>query len=81
MTTTLPAINALRANPDWEQLPLFDRKGWTWVRFGDVVDNVNETEQDPVDAGIKRGSETASTIGCNESSGNIIENQLIAVST
>ena len=32
-------------NPDWAKLPLFDRKGWKRVRFGDVVDNLNETER------------------------------------
>ena len=43
-----------RVNPDWARLPLFDRKGWKRVRFGDVVENVNETERDPEAAGIDR---------------------------
>jgi len=34
--------------------PLFDRKGWTRVKFGDVVENLNETEQNPLTAGIER---------------------------
>jgi type I restriction enzyme M protein len=33
---------------------LTDRAGWTSVRFGDVVENVNETESDPMAAGIDR---------------------------
>jgi type I restriction enzyme M protein len=33
---------------------LMDRTGWTPVRFGDVVENVNETESDPMAAGIER---------------------------
>ncbi len=44
----------LRANPDWAKLPLFDRKGWKRVRFGDVVENLNETERDPAGVGIER---------------------------
>ncbi len=43
----------LRANPDWAQLPLFDRKGWRTVRFGDVVENLNET-CDATEAGLER---------------------------
>jgi len=44
----------LHVNPDWAKLPLFERKGWTKVRFGEVVENVNETEREPVAAGIER---------------------------
>jgi type I restriction enzyme M protein len=33
---------------------LIDRTGWTPVRFGEVVENVNETESDPMAAGIER---------------------------
>ena len=47
-----PFEHGQRVNPDWARLPLFDRKGWTRVRFGDVVENVNETERDPEAAGI-----------------------------
>ena len=47
-------IAGLRINPDWAKLPLFDRSKWQLVRFGDVVENVNETERDPVEAGIER---------------------------
>lgn len=44
----------LRVNPDWKNLPLFDRNGWKRVRFGDVVRNVNSTEKNPLEAGIER---------------------------
>lgn len=40
-------------NSDWALLPLFDRSGWKRVRFGDVVENLNET-CDPVAAGLER---------------------------
>lgn len=46
-------LDALRVNPEWRSLPLFDRTGWSRVRFGDVVRNVNETV-DPAGAGIER---------------------------
>ncbi len=44
----------LLPNPDWSRLSLFDRKDWTRVRFEDVVQNVNETERSPEEAGIER---------------------------
>lgn len=47
------AIDTLRANPDWANLPLFDRKGWSRVRFGDVVTQLKE-KVDPVAAGVER---------------------------
>jgi type I restriction enzyme, S subunit len=47
-------LHALRVNPEWAKLPLFDRSKWQRVRFGDVVENVNETERDPQSAGIER---------------------------
>lgn len=47
------SILDLIPNPDWAKLPLFDRKGWKRVRFGDVVENINET-CDPEEAGLKR---------------------------
>jgi type I restriction enzyme S subunit len=43
----------LQPNPDWASLPLFDRTGWKRVRFGDVVENCNET-CDPAEAGLER---------------------------
>jgi len=48
------ALSNLRINPEWAKLPLFDRKGWKRVRFGDVVVNVNETERDLAASGIER---------------------------
>ncbi|MDN7013016.1 hypothetical protein FGW20_08180 [Methanoculleus sp. FWC-SCC3] len=49
-----PAPGDLRPNPDWTGLPIFDRRGWKRVRFGDIVANLNETERDPAGAGIER---------------------------
>jgi len=43
-----------RPNPDWANLPLFDRKGLKRVRFGDVVENVNATERNPAECGLER---------------------------
>ncbi|MBU6360130.1 MAG: restriction endonuclease subunit S [Chloroflexi bacterium] len=43
----------LLPNPNWATLPLFDRSGWQRVRFGDVVENCNET-CDPAEAGLER---------------------------
>jgi type I restriction enzyme S subunit len=54
MTATLPPLSKLKPNPAWASLPLFDRTGWKRVRFGDVVENVNETERSPAEAGIDR---------------------------
>ncbi len=51
---TADAFGGLSPNPDWRSLPLFDRSGWSRVRFGDVVQNVNETERDPAGAGLER---------------------------
>jgi type I restriction enzyme M protein len=39
----------LRSNAGWISLPLFNRKNWSHVRFGDVVENVNERVE-PTDA-------------------------------
>jgi type I restriction enzyme S subunit len=44
----------LRLNSRWINLPLFDHKDWPQVLFGDVVQNVNETERDPKKGGIDR---------------------------
>ena len=53
MTATLPALERLQPNPAWASLPLFDRTGWKRVRFGDVVENCNETCE-PAEAGLER---------------------------
>ena len=53
MTATLTPLSELQPNPNWARLPLFDRKGWSRVRFGDVVENLNETCE-PEAAGLER---------------------------
>jgi type I restriction enzyme S subunit len=53
MSTLAEKIAILRPNPHWDKLPLFDRKGWKTVRFGEVVENLNET-CDPEEAGLAR---------------------------
>ncbi len=54
MTITSTLLDSVKPNPDWARLPIFDRKDWKRVRFGDVVENRNETVSDPVSAGIER---------------------------
>lgn len=54
MTSVRATLEQLRINPNWAKLPLFDRSKWKRVRFGDVVENLNETERDPAGAGIER---------------------------
>lgn len=41
-------------NPNWTSLQLFDSSKWKRVRFGDVVQNINETECDPAGASLER---------------------------
>lgn len=53
MTAALPSLANLEPNPAWASLPLFDRKGWKRVRFGDVVRKLGE-QVDPVADGIER---------------------------
>lgn len=38
----------------FDSCALLDHSNWQRVRFGDVVENLNETERDPEDAGIER---------------------------
>jgi type I restriction enzyme S subunit len=54
MSALAEKIATLRPNPRWAKLPLFNRKNWLRVRFGDVVENVNDTEGNPADAGLER---------------------------
>lgn len=54
MTTVAPSATALKPNPNWAQLPLFDRSNWETVRFGDVVDLVSDTSRNPEAEGITR---------------------------
>ena len=42
MTATLPSLPQLKPNKNWAKLPLFNRKNWSRLRFGDIVENVNE---------------------------------------
>jgi type I restriction enzyme S subunit len=49
----VPNIPNLNPNSSWASLPLFDRKGWKRVRFGDVVENCAVT-CDPAEAGLER---------------------------
>ncbi len=35
-------LDKLTPNPHWEKLPLFDRKGWKRLPFGEFADSVNE---------------------------------------
>ena len=53
MTGTLPALAQLKPNPNWAKLPLFNRKNWTRVRFGDVARQLKE-QVDPVIDGVER---------------------------
>ena len=43
----------LKPNKNWAKLPLFDRKGWKRVRFGDVVRQLKE-ETAPLADGVER---------------------------
>ena len=42
-----------KTNPAWTKLPLFSRKNWTRVRFGNAVRQLKE-ETDPVADGVER---------------------------
>lgn len=42
-------LASLRVNPDWAKLPLFDRKGWRTMKFGDFAESINERVE-PADA-------------------------------
>lgn len=42
MSSSFPLLAKLKANPDWAQLPLFDRKGWKRLSFGAFAESVNE---------------------------------------
>jgi restriction endonuclease S subunit len=53
MTSAFPSLDGLRPNPDWAKLPLFDRKGWKRVRFGDVVRMLKE-QVDPQSGEVER---------------------------
>ena len=42
MTAALPSLAKLQPNPHWARLPLFDRKGWRTMAFGEFAESVNE---------------------------------------
>jgi type I restriction enzyme, S subunit len=46
-------LHALRVNPEWAKLPLFDRSQWQRVRFGDVV-RVMKEQIDPSSGEVER---------------------------
>src|SRR5262249_22617281 len=57
LCSILPDISSMALNETLNGLgtcPLFDRSNWKRVRFGDVVESLNETERDPGEAGIER---------------------------
>ncbi|MCC5849711.1 MAG: restriction endonuclease subunit S [Verrucomicrobia bacterium] len=49
MTNSSQTLLSVRNNPDWASLPLFDRKGWKRVRFGDFAQSIGERVE-PKDA-------------------------------
>lgn len=53
MTVTVANLKTPRVNPDWATLPLFDRTGWTKVRFGEVV-RVLKEQVDPASGDVER---------------------------
>jgi len=53
VTAALPTPDNLKPNPHWARLPLFNRKGWKAVRFGEVVRILKE-QVDPVAEGVQR---------------------------
>jgi hypothetical protein len=53
VTAALPPLAKHKPNPHWARLPLFNRKNWSCFRFGDVVENLNETCE-PESAGLER---------------------------
>src|SRR5208282_280817 len=52
-TGALPALRKFTPSPEWTKLPIFDRKGWERVRFGDVVRQLKE-EVDPKKGRVER---------------------------
>lgn len=42
MSTLAEKIAILRPNPHWARLPLFERKGWRTMAFGEFAESVNE---------------------------------------
>jgi restriction endonuclease S subunit len=42
MIAAPPTLAKLKPNPQWARLPLFDRKGWRTMAFGEFAESVNE---------------------------------------
>ena len=42
MIAVSPSVEMLKVNPHWAKLPLFDRKGWRTMAFGEFAESVNE---------------------------------------
>ncbi|MGA3267316.1 MAG: restriction endonuclease subunit S [Verrucomicrobiota bacterium] len=49
MTLTFTTLAKLKPNPHWAKLPLFDRRGWRRMAFGQFAESVNERVE-PADA-------------------------------
>jgi type I restriction-modification system DNA methylase subunit len=57
LRSILPDISSPTLNETLNSLgtcALFDRSNWQRVRFGDVVENLNESERNPDEAGLER---------------------------
>jgi restriction endonuclease S subunit len=54
MISAVQSLDNLNPNPEWAALSLFDRTKWQHVRFGEAVENVNDTESNPAEAGLER---------------------------
>ena len=42
MIPRLHSLAQLKPNPEWAKLPLFDRKGWRTMAFGEFAESVND---------------------------------------
>lgn len=49
MTSAQPTLSALRPNPAWASLPLFDRTWWKRMAFGEFAESIGERAE-PKDA-------------------------------
>ncbi len=49
MVASLQNLDKLKPNPEWAKLPLFDRKGWRKMAFGEFAESVNQRVE-PSDA-------------------------------
>ena len=49
MTISRQSLDKHKPNPDWAKLPIFDRKGWKTVAFGEFAESVNKRVE-PADA-------------------------------